>query len=294
MPPPESRHPTEEPPRVARRSPPLQLAAPPPLCVAEVVLLRRERGGEIRACVDALASWARATGKIEHHAIVPGTASAGAAAATDRAPASATDRAAAAAGTRAVGAATAAAGTAAAGAATASAATDRAAAAAAAGATAVAGTTERRSLRQGARDGYRVARGVAALPATLRAAHPDVVLLHDPYLGPLAVARTAHAIGASVVVVRHGSIARDAAALPGPDRLWRPLLRAWMHHAQRVVDGVVAAVDGRPPELEARTAQLARIAERRRAACAEAVLRREWHEGARARTAPRPRLTLQR
>jgi hypothetical protein len=253
------------------------------------VLLRRERGGEIRACVDALAAWARATGKIEHHAIVPGTA-----AATYRAPATATDRAAAAAGTSAAGAATAAAGTTAAGAATASAATDRAAAAAAAGATAAAGTTERRSLRQGARDGYRVARGVAALPATLRAAQPDVVLLHDPYLGPLAVAHTAHAIGASVVVVRHGSIARDAAALPGPDRLWRPLLRAWMHHAQRVVDGVVAAVDGHPPELEARTAQLARIAERRRAACADALLRREWHEGARARTAPRPRLTLQR
>jgi alpha-1,6-mannosyltransferase len=45
--------------------------------------------------------------------------------------------------------------------------------------------------------------------------------------------------------VHHGSIALDAAGLPGPDGLWRPALRAWMHHAYRDADGVVSAVDPR-------------------------------------------------
>jgi alpha-1,6-mannosyltransferase len=113
------------------------------------------------------------------------------------------------------------------------------------------------SLRLAASNGYRVPRGVAALRATLRALRPDVVLLHDPFWGPRGVARAAHEIGATVVVVHHGSIALDAAGLPGPDRLWRPALRAWMHHAYREADAVISAIDprddcGRPAAIALR------------------------------------------
>jgi alpha-1,6-mannosyltransferase len=161
--------------------------APPPLRVADVALLYGERTGEIRTYIDARSAWARATGTIEHHLIVPGSGS----------------------GSGGGGP----------------------------------GRHELASLRLGAADGSRVPRGVAALQATLRALRPDVVLLHDPFWGSLAVARTARAIEASVVAVDHGSIALDAAALPGPDGLWRPAQRTWMQHA---VDGIVAAGDARP------------------------------------------------
>lgn len=113
------------------------------------------------------------------------------------------------------------------------------------------------SLRLAATNGYRVPIGAGALRATLRALRPDVVLLHDPFWGPLRVARTAHELGAAVVAVHHGSIALDAAGLPGPDRLWHPLLRRWMHHAYREADAVMSAVDpladcGRPSAIELR------------------------------------------
>ena len=42
--------------------------------------------------------------------------------------------------------------------------------------------------------------------------------------------------------MHHGSTALDAAGLPGPDAAWKPLLRAWMHHAYRDVDAVMSAV----------------------------------------------------
>ncbi len=102
------------------------------------------------------------------------------------------------------------------------------------------------SLRLAATNGYRVPIGVAALRATLRALRPDLVVLHDPFWGPLRIARTAHEIGAQVVAVHHGSIALDAAGLPGPDPLWHPVLRRWMHHAYRDADAILSAVDSRP------------------------------------------------
>jgi alpha-1,6-mannosyltransferase len=170
--------------RVARRSAPLRVVAPPPLRVVDVALLHGQHGGEIRTYIDARAAWARTTETVEHHMIVPGGGGGGGP-----------------------------------------------------------GCHELASLRLGAAGGARVPRGVAALQATLRALRPDVVLLHDPFWGPLAVARTARRVGASVVAVHHGSTALDAAALPGPDRLWRPALRAWMQHA---VDGLVAAGDTHP------------------------------------------------
>lgn len=107
------------------------------------------------------------------------------------------------------------------------------------------GRHELPSLRLAATNGYRLPVGARALRATLRDIEPDVVALHDPFWRPLGVTQTAHALGARVVAVHHGSIALDAAGLPGPDALWHPLLRAWMHHAYGDADGVMSAVDPR-------------------------------------------------
>ncbi len=106
----------------------------------------------------------------------------------------------------------------------------------------VPGRREVRSLRVAAANGYRLPLGAGALRRELCALAPDVVLLHDPFWAPLGVARTAHALGAQVVVVHHGSVALDAAGLPGPDRAWAPVLRRWMHHAYRDADAVMAAL----------------------------------------------------
>ncbi len=181
----------EEQRRLAHRRAPRLVPAPPPrLRVADVALFYGERSGGIRTYVDAKAAWARATGAIEHHVIVPAPAA-------PRADGGDVNR------------------------------------------------HELPSLRLAATNGYRVPIGVGALRATLRALRPDVVLLHDPFWGPLRIARTAHELGARVVAVHHGSIALDAAGLPGPDRAWHPLLRAWMHHAYAEADAIVSAVDSR-------------------------------------------------
>ena len=109
-----------------------------------------------------------------------------------------------------------------------------------------AGRHELPSLRLAAPNGYRLPIGAGALKETLRELCPDVVVLHDPFWRPLGVTRTAHELGATVVAAHHGSTALDAAGLPGPDALWRPVLRAWMHHAYRSADAIMSAVDPRP------------------------------------------------
>ncbi|MEA2151151.1 MAG: hypothetical protein QOD69_2981 [Solirubrobacteraceae bacterium] len=119
------------------------------------------------------------------------------------------------------------------------------------------GRHELPSLRLAATNGYRLPLGARSLRATLRALRPDVVVLHDPFWRPLRVTETAHDLGAKVVAVHHGSIALDAAGLPGPDALWRPFLRAWMHHAYADCDAVLSAVDpsadcGRPADIALR------------------------------------------
>lgn len=119
------------------------------------------------------------------------------------------------------------------------------------------GRHELPALRLAATNGYRLPVGASALRATLRDLRPDVVALHDPFWRPLRVTQTAHELGARVVAVHHGSIALDAAGLPGPDALWRPLLRGWMHHAYRDADAVLSAVDpladcGRPATMSLR------------------------------------------
>jgi alpha-1,6-mannosyltransferase len=108
------------------------------------------------------------------------------------------------------------------------------------------GRHELPSRRLAATNGYRLPIGARALRATLRELRPDVVCLHDPFWRPLRVTETAHDLGARVVAVHHGSIALDAAGLPGPDALARPFLRAWMHHAYGDADAVMAAVDPQP------------------------------------------------
>lgn len=107
------------------------------------------------------------------------------------------------------------------------------------------GRHELPSFRVAAANGYRLPLGVGALKSTLRALRPDVVLLHDPFWGPLGVCSVAHDLGARVVAVHHGSSALDAAGMPGPDAPWRAAFRAWMHHAYREVDAVMSAVDTR-------------------------------------------------
>ena len=107
------------------------------------------------------------------------------------------------------------------------------------------GRHELPSLRLAATNGYRLPLGARALRATLRDLRPDVVCLHDPFWRPLRVTQTARDLGARVVAVHHGSTALDAAGLPGPDALWHPVLRAWMHHAYGDADAVMSAVDPR-------------------------------------------------
>ena len=108
------------------------------------------------------------------------------------------------------------------------------------------GRHELPSLRLAASNGYRLPLGARALKQTLRELRPDVVALHDPYWRPLGVTQTAHDLGAKVIAVHHGTIALDAAGLPGPDLVWHPVLRSWMHRAYRDADAVMSAVDPRP------------------------------------------------
>jgi alpha-1,6-mannosyltransferase len=169
-----------------------------PLRVADVALFYGERSGGIRTYIDAKAAWARASGRIDHHVIVPGRA--------ERHED---------------------------------------------------GRHELPSLRLAATNGYRLPLGARSLRATLRELRPDVVTLHDPFWRPLRVAETAHDLGAKVVAVHHGSIDLDAAGMPGPDGLWKPFLRRWMHHAYGDVDAVMSAVDptadcGRPADIPLR------------------------------------------
>lgn len=110
------------------------------------------------------------------------------------------------------------------------------------------------SLRLAAANGYRVPVGVRGLKATLRRLRPDLVLLHDPFWSVLGVTDVARSTGARVVAVHHTSPALDAAGLPGPDRAWMPLMRAWFRRAYRSVDAVMAADD--PWEETGRVATL--------------------------------------
>lgn len=111
------------------------------------------------------------------------------------------------------------------------------------------------SLRLAAANGYRVPVGVRHLKQTLRDLRPDVVLLHDPFWSILGVTAVAREAGACVVAVHHTSPDLDAAGLPGPDRLWRPVMRRWFHRAYRRVDAVMSAGDTRADT--GRTAALA-------------------------------------
>jgi alpha-1,6-mannosyltransferase len=119
------------------------------------------------------------------------------------------------------------------------------------------GRHELGTVRGASANGYRLPAGGVALERTLRLLRPDVVLLHDPFWAPRRAIGTAHALGARVVAVHHGSAALDAAALPGPSGLQAWLLRRWMRRAVGEADAVMAAVDvrrdlGRPAGLALR------------------------------------------
>src|SRR5262245_22554753 len=84
---------------------------------------------------------------------------------------------------------------------------------------------ELRAIRVAASNGYRIPVGTRSLRETLLRIRPDIVLIHDPFWAPREVVRTAAEVGATVVAVHHATTDLDAAALPGPDAVWRPLLR---------------------------------------------------------------------
>lgn len=124
------------------------------------------------------------------------------------------------------------------------------------------GRHELRAVRLATANGYRIPLGADALKRTLRGLRPDVVLLHDPFWGPLGVSDVAHEVGAVVVAVHHGSSELDAAGMPGAhgwlgDHVYVPLFRAWMRRAARSVDAIMSVVDctedcGRPADLPLR------------------------------------------
>ena len=87
------------------------------------------------------------------------------------------------------------------------------------------GRHEVRSLRLVTSNGYRIPLGTGALKGQLREIRPDFVLLHDPFWGPHGVTELAHRLGASVIAVHHATPALGAAAIPGPHRLYVPILR---------------------------------------------------------------------
>jgi alpha-1,6-mannosyltransferase len=109
------------------------------------------------------------------------------------------------------------------------------------------GRHELPSLRLAASNGYRLPLGVGALKRTLERLRPHVVLLHDPFWAPLHVTEAAHALGAKVVAVHHGSAALDAAGMRGPRRPWEALFRAWLRRAYAPVDAIASVVD---PQLD--------------------------------------------
>jgi alpha-1,6-mannosyltransferase len=108
------------------------------------------------------------------------------------------------------------------------------------------GRHELPSLRLAAANGYRVPLGARALRRTLADLRPDIVLLHDPFWLPLRVTEHAHALGAKVVAVHHGSAELDAAGMRGPTAAWVAAFRAWLRHAYAPVDAIASVVDPEP------------------------------------------------
>ena len=106
-----------------------------------------------------------------------------------------------------------------------------------------AGRHELPSMRVVAANGYRVPLGAGALKETLRELQPDVVLLHDPFWWPVDVISCARELGARTVAVHHGTSNLEAASLPGPSRVYAPLLRRWLRRSGRHVDAVMSNVD---------------------------------------------------
>lgn len=101
------------------------------------------------------------------------------------------------------------------------------------------------SVRVAPNNGYRWPLGTRPLADLLRELKPDVVQLHDPFWAPRAAVSAARSVGARVVMVHHGSLALDVAALPGPNALYRPALGAWLKRAYGQVDAVMSACDPR-------------------------------------------------
>ena len=108
-----------------------------------------------------------------------------------------------------------------------------------------AGRHELRAIRLVASNGYRLPLGAGSVKETLRLIRPQVVMLHDPFWRPFGITAEAHRLGARVIAVHHASVAMSAAGVPGPDALYRPLLKRVYRHAYENVDAVMSVVDSR-------------------------------------------------
>ncbi len=92
------------------------------------------------------------------------------------------------------------------------------------------------AVRVAASNGYRWPLGSRPLTTLLDNLAPDVLLLHDPFWAP-------RARPGCVVMVHHGSVALDAAAFRGPQKLYAAGFRAWLRRSYAHADGVMAACD---------------------------------------------------
>jgi alpha-1,6-mannosyltransferase len=118
------------------------------------------------------------------------------------------------------------------------------------------GRHELRGMRLVASNGYRVPLGAGSVKGTLRSIRPDVVMLHDPFWRPSGITAEAHRLGATVIAVHHASVAMNAAGVPGPDAIYRPLLKRVYRHAYEHVDAVMSVVDSRADSGRAATLPL--------------------------------------
>jgi alpha-1,6-mannosyltransferase len=81
--------------------------------------------------------------------------------------------------------------------------------------------------RMATANGYRIPLRTSSLSQALRAAQPDVVLVHDRFWSLTAAGPVAADLRSPVVAVHHASAALEAAALPGPGgaygKLFKPM-----------------------------------------------------------------------
>lgn len=106
----------------------------------------------------------------------------------------------------------------------------------------VPGSRGLRSLTLAASNGYRVPLGFGAVEDVLRGLRPDVIYAHDPFWALPAALST----DSPVIAVHHASSDLEAAALPGPRRLYRRTFESWRRRGYERAAAVMTATGGPP------------------------------------------------